>query len=100
MKLYKEQCSIDATHQFFSNRIVDIWNSLPQQSSFATVLLFLKTFFLFTENTVDIDRIQICKRNLTELTFSSFNYVNLKNMPLYLFIIGLASLHVMYYTTT
>ena len=29
MKLYKEQCSIDARHQFFSNRIVDIWNSLP-----------------------------------------------------------------------
>jgi len=59
-----------------------------------------ENLFLFTENTVDIDRIQICKRNLTELTFSSFNYVNLKNMPLYLFIIGLASLHVMYFTTT
>jgi len=29
MKLYKEQCSIDARHQFFSNRIVGIWNSLP-----------------------------------------------------------------------
>jgi len=31
MKLYKEQCNIDARHQFFSNRIVDIgpWNSLP-----------------------------------------------------------------------
>jgi len=29
MKLYKEQCSIDARHQFFSNRIIDIWNSLP-----------------------------------------------------------------------
>jgi len=29
MKLYKEQCSIDARLQFFSNRIVDIWNSLP-----------------------------------------------------------------------
>ena len=29
MKLYKEQCSIDARHQFFSNRIVNIWNSLP-----------------------------------------------------------------------
>jgi len=29
MKLYKEQCSINARHQFFTNRIVDIWNSLP-----------------------------------------------------------------------
>ena len=29
MKLYKEQCSIDARHQFYSNRIVNIWNSLP-----------------------------------------------------------------------
>jgi len=29
MKLYKEHYSIDARHQFFSNRIVDIWNSLP-----------------------------------------------------------------------
>ena len=29
MKLYKEQCNMDARHQFFSNRIVDIWNSLP-----------------------------------------------------------------------
>ena len=29
MKLYKKQCSIDARHQFFSNRIVNIWNSLP-----------------------------------------------------------------------
>jgi len=29
MKLYKEQCNMDVRHQFFSNRIVDIWNSLP-----------------------------------------------------------------------
>ena len=29
MKLYKEQCNIDARNQFFSNRIVDMWNSLP-----------------------------------------------------------------------
>jgi len=33
MQLYKlkinTQCSIDARQQFFSNRIVDMWNSLP-----------------------------------------------------------------------
>ena len=29
MKLHKKQCKIDARHQFFSNHIVDIWNSLP-----------------------------------------------------------------------
>ena len=55
MKLYKEQCSVDARHQFFSNRIVDIWNSLP-----AAVVLspsVLQTAF---------------KRNLAKLTFSSF----------------------------
>ena len=34
MKLYKEQCNIDARHQFFSNRIVDTWNSLYRQQSF------------------------------------------------------------------
>jgi len=53
MKLYKEQCNIDARHQFFSNRIVDIWNSLPA----AAVLSHSVTVF---------------KRNLAKLTFSSF----------------------------
>jgi len=28
MKLHKEQCNIDARHQF-SNRVVGVWNSLP-----------------------------------------------------------------------
>ena len=28
-KLYKVQCSIDATKYFFSNRIIDVWNALP-----------------------------------------------------------------------
>ena len=51
MKLYKEQCSIDARHQFFPNRIVDIRNSLP-----AAVVLSVAVF----------------KRNLAKLTFSSF----------------------------
>jgi len=53
MKLYKEQCSIDARHHYFSNRIVDIWNSLPA----ASVLSPSVTVF---------------KRNLAKLTFSSF----------------------------
>ena len=55
---------------------------------------------LSTSAVVLCHSVAVFKRNLTELTFSSFNYVNLKNMPLYLFIIGLASLHVMYFTTT
>jgi len=29
MKLYNEQCNLNAKHHFFSNRVVDIWNSLP-----------------------------------------------------------------------
>ena len=53
MKLYKEQCAIDARHQFFSNRIVDIWNSLP-----AAVVLSTS--------------VAVFKRNLAKLTFSSF----------------------------
>ena len=53
MKLYKEQCAIDARHQFFSNRIVDIWNSLP-----AAVVLSTN--------------VAVFKRNLAKLTFSSF----------------------------
>ena len=53
MKLYKEQCSIDARHQFFSNRIVDIRNSLP-----AAVVLS--------------PSVAVFKRNLAKLTFSSF----------------------------
>jgi len=53
MKLYKEQCSIDARLQFFSNRIVDIWNSLP-----AAVVLS--------------PSVPVFKRNLSKLTFSSF----------------------------
>ena len=53
MKLYREQCSIDAKHQFFSNRIVDIWNSLP-----AAVVLS--------------PSVAVFKRNLAKLTFSSF----------------------------
>jgi len=53
MKLYREQCSIDAKHQFFSNRIVDIWNSLP------TAVVLSPSVAVF-------------KRNLAKLTFSSF----------------------------
>jgi len=53
MKLYKEQCSIDARHQFFSNCIVDIWNSLP-----AAVVLS--------------PSVAVFKRNLAKLRFSSF----------------------------
>jgi len=53
MKLYKEQCSIDVRHQFFSNRIVDIWNSL-----LAAVVLS--------------HSVAVSERNLAKLTFSSF----------------------------
>jgi len=41
MKLYKEHCSIDVRHQFFSNRIVDIWNSAPAAVVLSPVWLFL-----------------------------------------------------------
>ena len=41
IKLYKEQCSIDARHHFFSNRIVNVWNSLPAASVLSPVWLFL-----------------------------------------------------------
>jgi len=53
MKLYKEQCSIDARHQFFTNRIVDIWNSLP-----AAVVLS--------------PSVAVFKRNLAKFRFNSF----------------------------
>ena len=53
MKLQKEQCNIDARHQFFSNRIVDMWNSFP-----AAVVLR--------------PSVAVFKRNLSKLTFSSF----------------------------
>ena len=49
----KEQCSIDARHQLFFNRVVNIWNSLP-----AAVVLS--------------PSVAVCKRNLAKLTFSSF----------------------------
>ena len=52
MKLYK--CNIDVRHQF-SNRIVDIWNSLP-----AAVVLSRSP------------NVTVFKRNLAKLTFSSF----------------------------
>jgi len=66
MKLYKEQCSIDARHQFLSNRIVDIWNSLP-----AAV--------------VRSPSVAVFKRNLAKFTFSSFFYVILNNMCICVF---------------
>jgi len=53
MKLYKEQCSIDARHQFFTNRIVDIWNSLP------TAVVLNPSVVVF-------------KQNLPKLRFNSF----------------------------
>jgi len=53
MKLYKEQCNIDARHRFFSNCILDIWNSLP-----AAVVIS--------------PSVAVFKRNLAKLTFSSF----------------------------
>jgi len=53
MKLYKEQCSIDARHQFLTNRIVDIWNSLP-----AAVVLS--------------PSIAVFKRNLAKLRINGF----------------------------
>ena len=53
MKLYKEQCSVDARRQFFSNRIVDIWNFLP-----ASVVLS--------------PSVAVFKRNLAKITYSSF----------------------------
>jgi len=53
MKLYKEQCNINARHHFFSKGIVDIWNSLLA----AVVLSPIVAVF---------------KRNLAKLTFSSF----------------------------
>jgi len=53
MKVYKEQCSIDARHQFFTNRIVDIWNSLP-----AALVLS--------------PSVAVFKRNLAKFRFISF----------------------------
>jgi len=28
-KLYKEHCLVDVTKDYFSNRVVDVWNCLP-----------------------------------------------------------------------
>jgi len=53
MRLYKEQCNIDARHQFFSNRIVDVWNALP-----AAVVLS--------------PSVAVFKRKLAKFTFSGF----------------------------
>jgi len=53
MKLYKEQRSIDARHQFCTNRLVDIWNSLP-----AAVVLS--------------PSVAVFKRNLAKFMFNSF----------------------------
>ena len=53
MKLYNEQCNLNAKHHFFSNRVVDIWNSLP-----AVVVLG--------------PSVPVLKGNLAKLTFSSF----------------------------
>ena len=76
MKLYKEQCTIDARHRFFCNRIVDIWNCLP-----ASVVLS--------------PSVAVFIRNLATLTLSSF--LRFYVFIAYAFITGLAPLHVMYY---
>ena len=77
MKLYKEQCTIDARHRFFCNRIVDIWNCLP-----ASVVLS--------------PSVAVFIRNLATLTLSSF--LRFYVFIAYAFITGLAPLHVMYFT--
>jgi len=53
LKLYKAHCNIDVRKAFFTNRVVDIWNSLP-----AAVV--------FSHNVSNF------KRRLTEFNFYRF----------------------------
>jgi len=48
MKLYKGQCSIDARHQFFSNSIVDIWDSLPAAAVLLIICVYVFYVMYFT----------------------------------------------------
>ena len=48
MKLNKHHCSIDATKYYFSNRVVNAWNSLPGDTvSAPTVSAFKRRSLLF-----------------------------------------------------
>jgi len=78
MKLYKEQCNVDARRQMFSSPTVEIWNSLP-----AAVVL--------SHTVAVINEILPSWRSVA--FYDTFN-----NMSSYVLIIGLASLHVMYFT--
>ena len=42
MKLYKAHCNIDARKSFFTNRILDIWNSLPSAVVFSHNMYIFK----------------------------------------------------------
>jgi hypothetical protein len=44
MKLFKEFCSIDVRMTFFSNRIVDVWQSLPAAAVFSNSLPVYKRY--------------------------------------------------------
>ena len=39
LKLYRSHCTVDVTKHYFSNRVVDVWNSLLDTVVTATSLL-------------------------------------------------------------
>ena len=39
-KLYKQSCSKSVRSQFFVNRVINVWNNLPQDTNFSSFNLF------------------------------------------------------------
>ena len=39
-KLYKQSCSKSVRRQFFVNRVINVWNNLPQDTDFSSFNLF------------------------------------------------------------
>ena len=39
LKLYRSHCTVDVTKHYFSNRVVNVWNSLPDTVVTASSLL-------------------------------------------------------------
>ena len=49
-KLYKKSSSVSVRYHFFSERIVNVWNSLPDEDDFRTVKSFTRTIKCVTFN--------------------------------------------------
>jgi len=61
LKLYKCHCTVDVTKHYFSNRVVNVWNSLPDTVVTAPSLLYFRR--------------QLAKFDLSIVFVLIFNYI-------------------------